>query len=142
MEDGSGPLVGPIQLVVIGFPRDAQFRGQILRALSEVRGHGVIRLIDALFVRKDDQGRISGMMRESDLTQVQRELLGGVAGSLARPRPNTTATAGVPTTTASRPSMAAVKHRRRPCNQVQGTPPQTPVRQSLSPSRHVVCGPA
>jgi uncharacterized membrane protein len=82
MEDGSGSMVGPIQLVVIGFPRDAQFRGEIIRALSEVRGHGVIRLIDALFVRKDDQGRTSAMMRESDLTQEQRETLGAAAGGL------------------------------------------------------------
>ena len=66
--NGNGPLVGPIQLVVIGFPRDAEFRGEIIRALSEVRGHGTIRLIDALFVRKDDQGRTSASMRDSDLT--------------------------------------------------------------------------
>jgi uncharacterized membrane protein len=76
------PLVGPIQLVVVGFPPEAQFRGEIIRALSDIRGRGVIRLIDALFVRKDAEGRISAMMRESDLTQEQRETLGAVAGGL------------------------------------------------------------
>lgn len=80
--NANGPLVGPIQLVVIGFPRDAQFRGEIIRALSEVRGHGTIRLIDALFVRKDDQGRTSASMRESDLTLHERETLGAIAGGL------------------------------------------------------------
>jgi uncharacterized membrane protein len=76
------PLVGPIQLVVIGFDREARFSGEIIRALSEVRGHGVVRLIDALFVRKDEQGRINAMMRESDLSQEQREALGAIAGGL------------------------------------------------------------
>jgi uncharacterized membrane protein len=78
----AGTTIGPIQLVVIGFPRDAQFRGEIIRALSELRGRGVVRLIDALFVRKDDQGRISATMRESDVTLGQRETLGAVVGGL------------------------------------------------------------
>jgi uncharacterized membrane protein len=82
MAADTGALIGPIQLVVIGFPRDAQFRGEIIRALSDVRGRGVIRLIDALFVRKDDQGRIGAVMRESDFTQEQRETLGTIAGGL------------------------------------------------------------
>jgi uncharacterized membrane protein len=79
---GTGAMIGPIQLVVVGFPRDAQFRGEIIRALSELRGRGVVRLIDALFVRKDDQGRISATMRESDVTLGQREKLGAVVGGL------------------------------------------------------------
>ena len=29
-------LVGPIQLVVIGFPPEAQFRGEIMRAFNEI----------------------------------------------------------------------------------------------------------
>src|SRR5690349_149410 len=82
MEETTMPLVGPIQLVVIGFPPGAQFRGEILRAFANIRGRGVIRLIDALFVRKDDQGKVSAMMRESDLTLEQREVLGAIVGDL------------------------------------------------------------
>ena len=82
MQPSTTPLVGPIQLVVIGFPPEAEFRGEILRAFANIRGRGVIRVIDALFVRKDDQGRISASMRESDLTREQRELLGAIAGGL------------------------------------------------------------
>ena len=77
-----GTMIGPIQLVVIAFPEGAQFRGEILRTLSELRGRGVVRLLDALFVRKDDQGRISSTMRESDVTLEQRQALGSVAGGL------------------------------------------------------------
>lgn len=75
-------MVGPIQLVVIGFPPEAQFRGEIMRAYSDLRGRGVIRVIDALFVRKDDQGRISASIRESDLTLHERESLGAIVGGL------------------------------------------------------------
>lgn len=75
-------LVGPIQLVVVGFPPDAQFRGEIIRALSDVRGRGVVRLIDALFVRKDAKGNVSAMMRDSDLTPEQRGAVGSAVAGL------------------------------------------------------------
>jgi uncharacterized membrane protein len=82
MESATTSRVAPIQLVVIGFPPDAQFRGEIIRALSDLRGRGVVRLIDALFVRKDADGNVVASMRESDLTLHERELMGAVAGGL------------------------------------------------------------
>lgn len=75
-------LVGPIQLIVIGFPSDAQFRGDTMRALSNLRGRGVIRIIDALFVRKDADGRITASIHDSDLSLAQREKIGAVVGGL------------------------------------------------------------
>jgi uncharacterized membrane protein len=83
--DGNGEVggqIGPIQLVVIGFPKDARFRGEIIRTLADVRGRGIVRLIDALFVRKDDQGRINAAMHESDLTTEQRATMGALVGML------------------------------------------------------------
>jgi uncharacterized membrane protein len=82
MESATQSLIGPVQLVVIGFPPEAQFRGEIMRAFNEIRGRGVVRVIDALFVRKDDQGRISASVRESDLTLHERESLGALVGGL------------------------------------------------------------
>ena len=82
MESTTTSRVAPVQLVVIGFPPDAQFRGEIIRALSDLRGRGVIRLIDALFVRKDADGNVVASMRESDLSLHERELMGAVAGGL------------------------------------------------------------
>jgi len=75
-------LVGPIQLIVIGFPSGAEFRGDTMRALSNLRGRGVIRIIDALFVRKDAEGQINASIRDSDLSLGQRERLGAVVGGL------------------------------------------------------------
>jgi hypothetical protein len=58
--------IGPLQLVVIGFDNDDHFRGQILAELAAVRGRGTIRLLDALFIHKDDAGDMT-VVYESDL---------------------------------------------------------------------------
>ena len=39
-------LVGPIQVIVFGFERSDQFRGEVLKELATLRGRGLIRLID------------------------------------------------------------------------------------------------
>ncbi len=78
----SQPLLGPVQLFVIGFPPDAQFRGEIIRELTALRGRGVVRLIDAMFVRKDAEGNINAAVHESDLTLRERELLGAIVGGI------------------------------------------------------------
>jgi hypothetical protein len=64
METATWATMGPVQLVVLGFPPEAQFKGEIIRAMSDVRGRGEIRLIDALFVRKDQDGNVVSTMRE------------------------------------------------------------------------------
>jgi uncharacterized membrane protein len=73
---------GPIQLIVIGYPPDARFTGELMRALSNLRGRGVIRIIDAMFVRKDADGRLTANIRESDLSLHEREVLGAIIGGL------------------------------------------------------------
>jgi uncharacterized membrane protein len=71
-----------MQLVVIGFAPDAQFRGDIIRELTALRGRGVVRLIDAMFIRKDADGKINAAVHESDLTLHERELLGAIVGGI------------------------------------------------------------
>jgi uncharacterized membrane protein len=74
--------IGPIQLVAIAFPEYAEFTGEIINALAQVRGRGAIRLIDALFVHKNNEGKIDTKIRDSDLTTSQRMGLGAAAGAL------------------------------------------------------------
>lgn len=74
--------VGPIQLIVIGYPPEAKFTGETMRALADVRGRGLIRLVDALFVRKDADGRISASIRESDFSLTDRQKMGAIVGGL------------------------------------------------------------
>ncbi|CCJ35626.1 hypothetical protein BN140_0703 [Methanoculleus bourgensis MS2] len=57
--------LGPVEYMVIEFPGN-QFKGEIIPALREVVDKGVIRIIDLVFVRKDEQGNVS-VMELSDL---------------------------------------------------------------------------
>lgn len=49
---------GPAELIVVKFPGN-QFRGEIIPALSDLIESGTIRLIDLLFVLKDENGSIT-----------------------------------------------------------------------------------
>ena len=60
--------LGPVEYMVIEFPGN-QFKGEIIPALREVVDKGVIRIIDLVFVRKDDQGSVSVM----ELADLQKD---------------------------------------------------------------------
>ena len=50
--------IGPVDYAVIAFP-GSQFKGEIAPALADLVEAGTIRLIDAAFVSKDDEGTVS-----------------------------------------------------------------------------------
>jgi uncharacterized membrane protein len=72
--------IGPVQLLVVGFD-DPQFKGQILEELDRLREHDIVRLIDVLVVRKDEQGNVE-RLRHSDLSEEEAEEFGAVVGAL------------------------------------------------------------
>ena len=72
--------IGPIQLIAIGFD-EPEFRGAIRRELSALRGLGLIRLIDALFVAKDDFGGMT-RMEMSDLSEAEKMEFGALIGGM------------------------------------------------------------
>ena len=74
-------VTGPIQVFVIGFEK-FQATGKILAELRRVRKRGVIRLVDLLFVQKDNRGNVSNAMHMTDLSEAERQRLGSVAGGL------------------------------------------------------------
>ena len=51
---------GPVQVVVVGFAGEG-FAGRILPELRRLRSGGLIRLLDAIFVSKDEDGRLTTM---------------------------------------------------------------------------------
>jgi hypothetical protein len=51
--------IGPVQVVVLAFGPGEEFAGEIRDALEAVRGRGVIRMVDALFVRRNDDGTVT-----------------------------------------------------------------------------------
>lgn len=63
---------GPIDVVVIGYPKGAPMTGEAIPLLLELVDRGIIRVLDALFVRKDADGSFSGF----DLSDVDEETAG------------------------------------------------------------------
>ena len=70
---------GPIQLIVIGFEDNEHFQGDILRELDAVSSRGVIKLLDLLFVMKDEAGEVISL-EMSDLTDEERVEFGALIG--------------------------------------------------------------
>lgn len=57
---------GPIQVLTFAFDRVDRFEGQILRELDELRGYGLIRVLDLRFVMKEADGTVH-TLQERDL---------------------------------------------------------------------------
>ena len=47
--------LGPLDYLVVGFPGN-QFKGEIAPAINEARKKGIIRLVDLVFIMKDESG--------------------------------------------------------------------------------------
>jgi uncharacterized membrane protein len=71
---------GPVQILVIGFD-DPEFTGAIRAELERLREHDVVRLIDLIVVRKDDDGNVE-RLQQSDLTQGEAMEFGAIVGAL------------------------------------------------------------
>jgi Family of unknown function (DUF6325) len=63
---------GPIDVVVIGYPPGAPMTGEGIPILLDLVDRGVIRVLDALFVRKESDGTFSGF----DFADLDRETAG------------------------------------------------------------------
>jgi uncharacterized membrane protein len=70
---------GPVQLLVVGFDR-TEFDGQIMPEFERLKELGTIRLIDLLFVRKQD-GQVE-TIQTSDLSTDEAEDFGALVGAL------------------------------------------------------------
>lgn len=52
--------LGPIDVVVIGFPADAPMTGEAAPILVDLVDRGIIRVLDILFVTKGEDGAVAG----------------------------------------------------------------------------------
>jgi Family of unknown function (DUF6325) len=59
MEAHDGEL-GPVDIVVIGFPAGAPMTGDAVPILMDLVDRGIIRVLDVLFVIENDDGTFSG----------------------------------------------------------------------------------
>jgi uncharacterized membrane protein len=67
-------------MLVVGF-EDGKFEGEILAELRRLREHDIIRMVDLLFVAKDEQGDIA-KLEHSDLSVEEAMEFGALAGAL------------------------------------------------------------
>ena len=58
--------LGPIDIVLIAYPADAPMTGEAVPILLDLVDRGIIRVLDALFVRQNEDGTVSGF-EASDL---------------------------------------------------------------------------
>ena len=72
--------IGPVQLVVIELQND-KLQGQIARELTTLRDAGTVRILDLLFVAKQQDGTLI-TIEDTDLTGDQRMAYGAVIGGL------------------------------------------------------------
>jgi uncharacterized membrane protein len=72
--------IGPVQLVVLGFPRP-NFHGRIIEELERLRASDTVRVIDALAVHKDAGGAIE-VAHLSNISDEEAVELGSKIGAL------------------------------------------------------------
>ena len=77
---GDGLTLGPVQMLVVGFTGD-NFTGEILEELTRLRENEIIRLIDLMLVKKNEDGEIESF-QHSDLDQAEAEEFGAIIGAL------------------------------------------------------------
>jgi len=83
-------MLGPIQLLVVGFETNEKFKGDIKRELTALRTRGVIRVLDLLFVLKDENGDVFAMEdtdlapgEDAEMGRLISQMLGLSEGSAA-----------------------------------------------------------
>ena len=72
--------IGPVQLLVLGF-QHPNFQGEIREELNRLRDNDLVRVIDALAVRKDADGNVD-VLHESQLSGEEQAAVGALVGGL------------------------------------------------------------
>jgi uncharacterized membrane protein len=69
--------IGPVQLISIGFDRDANFEGKVIEELAKLESERTIRVLDVLFVARDTDSEETVVLEHPDATD-----MGGIVGAL------------------------------------------------------------
>jgi len=70
--EGTEVELGPIDVVVIGYPAGAPMTGEAVPILLDLVDRGIVRVLDALFVRKEADGTFSGF----DIADLEEDTAG------------------------------------------------------------------
>jgi uncharacterized membrane protein len=74
------PTFGPVQMLVLEFDR-TEFDGRVMPELARLKEAGIVRLIDLLFVSKNQDGELD-VVRQSDLSADEASEFGALVGAL------------------------------------------------------------
>jgi uncharacterized membrane protein len=69
--------IGPVQLIAIGFDRDANFEGKVIEELAKLESERTIRVLDLLFVARDTDSDDIVVLEHPDAAD-----MGGIVGAL------------------------------------------------------------
>ena len=69
--------IGPVQLISIGFDRDANFEGKVIEELAKLESERTIRTLDVLFIARDTDSDDIVVLEHPDAAD-----LGGIVGAL------------------------------------------------------------
>ena len=69
--------IGPVQLISIGFDRDANFEGRVIEELAKLESERTIRVLDVLFVARDTDSDETVVLDHPAATN-----MGGIVGAL------------------------------------------------------------
>ena len=69
--------IGPVQLISIGFDRDANLEGRIIEELAKLESERTIRVLDLLFIARDPDSDETVVLEHPDA-----EKLGAIVGAL------------------------------------------------------------
>src|SRR5438046_9713067 len=72
--------LGPLEYLIVAFEGN-KFSGEILNALHDAQEKGIIRVIDLLVIKKDEQGNVMAL-ELSDLSEEEARPFGFLAGKL------------------------------------------------------------
>ncbi len=72
MSTSQGTEMGPVNIVVIGFPPGAPMTGEAAPILADLVNRGIIRLLDVMFVTKRQDGTFAGF----DATDLSADAVG------------------------------------------------------------------
>jgi DNA-binding CsgD family transcriptional regulator len=59
-------MPGPLQVIAVSFGPGADFQGRVLAEVDRLQGRGVLRLLDMLFVAKNEDGTIERLVAGDD----------------------------------------------------------------------------
>ena len=69
--------IGPVQLVAIGFDREANFEGKVIEELAKLESERTIRVLDLLFIARDTDSDETVVLEHPDAAD-----MGGIVGAL------------------------------------------------------------